>query len=105
MRQTCDASHIFGTRHPSRNTHAFVAVRNIQRPMSRTSPKGQTGKAKVPENGIGEAPGFGFRILLEARKPAVCKNWLVHCMRPESGVRYQSAEKSGECCCGRGYWP
>jgi hypothetical protein len=42
-------------------------------PMSRTSPKGQTGKAKVSENGIGEAPGFGFRILLEARKPAVSK--------------------------------
>jgi hypothetical protein len=57
-------------------------------PKSRTTPKGQTGKAKVSENGIGEAPGFGFRILLEARKPAVSKNQLVHCMRPESGVRY-----------------
>src|ERR1700682_2733959 len=43
-------------------------MRNTQRPMSRTSPKGQTGKAKLSENGIGEAPGFGFRILLEARK-------------------------------------
>jgi hypothetical protein len=67
--------------------------------------KGQTGKTKESENGIGEAPGFGFRILLEARKPAVSKNRLVHCIRPESGVRYQSAEKSGEFCCGRGYWP
>jgi hypothetical protein len=62
-------------------------------PDSRTSPKRQADKAKVSENGIGEAPGFGFRILLEARKPAVSKDRLVHCIRPESGVRYQSAEK------------
>ncbi len=48
-------------------------------------------KAKVPENGIGEVLGFGFRILLEVRKPAVSKNRLVHCLRPESGVRYHSA--------------
>jgi hypothetical protein len=41
-----------------------------------------------------EARGFGFLILLEARKPAVSKNQLIHCIRPESDVRYQSAEKS-----------
>jgi hypothetical protein len=87
------------------NTNTFVALCETSRPMSRTSPKAQTGKAKVSENGIGEGPDFGFPILGEARKPAVCKNRLVHCVRPESGVRYQSPEKSRELCCGRRYWP
>jgi hypothetical protein len=93
----------FGARHSTLTPSLPYAKHS--RPMSRTSPKAQTGKAKVFENGIGEAPDFGFRILLEARKPAVPKNLLVHCIRPESGVRYQSAEKSRVLCCGRRYGP
>ena len=74
-------------------------------PNVRNELKGQPGKGKVSENGIGEAPGFGFRILLEARSPLYRKKQFVHCIRPESGVRYRSAEKSREFRCGRRYWP
>jgi hypothetical protein len=74
-------------------------------PDAQNEPKRSDWQTKVSENRIGEAPGFGFRILLEAQKPAVSKNRLVHCIRLESGVRYQSAEKSREFCCGRRYWP
>jgi len=71
---------------------------------AQNEPKRSDWQTKVSENRIGEAPGFGFRILLEAQKPAVSKNRLVHCIWPESGVRYQSAEKSREFCCGRRNW-
>src|SRR2546428_1418838 len=74
-------------------------------PDARNEPKRSDWQTKVSENRIGEAPGFGFRILLEAQKPAVSKNRLVHCIRPESGVRYQSAEKAKEFCFGRRDWP
>jgi hypothetical protein len=53
----------------SEHQHHRRHMPNTQRSMSGTSAKGQTGKAKVPENGIQEAPGFGFGILREARKP------------------------------------
>src|SRR5260370_24602788 len=91
LRQTCDSSRIFGARHPSQNTNTFVACAKYSTPDVQNEPKGQTGKAKVPESGIGEAPGFGLRILLEARKPGVSDNRLVHCIQPESGVRFQPA--------------
>jgi hypothetical protein len=83
----------FSGRPISEHLHLRCPKRNTQRPMPRTTPKGQTGKAKVPENAIGETPGFGFRILWEVRRPAVSKNRFVHCLRPESGVRYHSAQK------------
>src|SRR6266478_4369940 len=95
LRQTCDSSRIFGARHPSQNTNTFVACAKDSTPDVQNEPKGQTGKAKVPESGIGEAPGFGLRILLEARKPGVSDNRLVHCIQPESGVRYQPAAGGG----------
>jgi hypothetical protein len=56
--------------------------------MSRISPNTGLAKRTCPENGIEEAPGFSFQILLEVRKPPDSKTWLVHCIRTKSGVRY-----------------
>ena len=42
-------------------------------PDAQNEPKRSDWQTKVSENRIGEAPGFGFRILLEAQKPAVSK--------------------------------
>ncbi len=67
-------------------------VRNTQRPMSRTSPKLQTGKAKVSENGIGEPLVFGCGILLGRGSPLYSKPCLECCIRTESGACYRSAD-------------
>jgi hypothetical protein len=64
--------------------------------MSRTIPKRKAGKAKMSDQGIGEAPVFGFGILLCMRAGCVPKPCLQYCMRTESGVRYPSAEKFKE---------
>src|SRR2546429_8711238 len=71
-------------------------------PDARNEPKRSDWQTKVSENRIGEAPGFGFRILLEAQKPAVSKNRLVHCIPPESGGPFQLTEEAKEILLGGG---
>src|ERR1700688_3990424 len=61
--------------------------------MTRTIPKRKAGKAKMSDQGIGEALVFGFGILLFMKAGCVPKPCLQYCMRTESGVRYPSAEK------------
>ena len=64
--------------------------------MTRTIQKRKAGKAKMSDQGIGEALVFGFGILLCMKAGCVPKPCLQYCMRTESGVRYPSAEKLKE---------
>src|ERR1700730_2839971 len=87
--------------HPSQNTNTFVALYETLNARSpERAQKVRPSKRKCQRMGL-EMRQVSALDSIGGAEVRVSKNRPAHCIRPESGVRYQSAEKSGEFCCGR----
>ncbi len=88
------------------NTNTFVALCETLKAYVENEPQRlRLAKRKCLRMGLERRPLSAFGFYCRRGSPPYAKNRLVHCIRPESGVRYQSPEKSRELCCGRRYWP
>jgi hypothetical protein len=90
--------------HPSQNTNTFVALyetlnaRSPERAQKVRPSKRKCLRMGLEMRQVSALDSIGGAEVRVSKKPS-----RTHCIRPESGVRYQSAGKSKEFCCDRRY--